>query len=287
MVVAGVGGDVGGDGVGYEGGRGVDQAVGGDGDALVVAIQEIEGFGDEVEFVALAEAHEFGEAEVGGGVVGAGEGVAGVAGETVVEVVAVLVGVAGDGGVEGASAAVVDDAGNFPVVEDVAKKWLAAMKRVGLGGDGGDQALALIGDARSALGTGVVGILDGRGLVGDQGVLAIVDGMGIGVREAEISSAGDAAIDGERGSVVVAGGGALEFVDGAELRDGAAERVDARREGARQRAGELPGGEGIDGVIAALEDGAGGIENGISESGGLHQVYVERADQVFSVNTEQ
>jgi hypothetical protein len=99
LVVTGVGGDVGGDRVGYECCGGVDQAVGGDGDALVVAVQEVEGF---------AEAYEFCEAEVGGGVVGAGESVAAVAGEAVVEVVAVPVGVAGDGGVVGASAAVVD-----------------------------------------------------------------------------------------------------------------------------------------------------------------------------------
>jgi hypothetical protein len=33
---------------------------------LVVAVQEVEGFGDEVEFVTLAEAQGFGEADVGG-----------------------------------------------------------------------------------------------------------------------------------------------------------------------------------------------------------------------------
>jgi hypothetical protein len=46
---------------------------------------------------------------------------AAVAGEPVVEVVAVLVGIAGDGGFEGASAAVVDDAGNLAIVEGVAR----------------------------------------------------------------------------------------------------------------------------------------------------------------------
>src|ERR1019366_747110 len=148
---------------------------GGDGDALIVAVEEIEGFGDEVEFVALTEAHGFGEAEVGGGVVGAGEGVAAVAGEAVVEVVAVLIGIAGDSGAEGASAAVVDHAGNLPVVKDVAEKFLATMKRVRLDGEGGDQALALVRDAGSALGAGHVGILHGGRLPGDEGVLAIVD----------------------------------------------------------------------------------------------------------------
>ena len=175
MVVAGVGGDVGGDGVGYKGRGGVDHAVGGDSDTLVVTVQKIEGFGREVEPVALAEAQGFGEAEIGGGVVGPGEGVAAVAGEAVVEVVAVLVGIAGGSGVEGASAAVVDDGGNFPVVKDVAEKFLAAMKRVDVGGEGGDEALALVGDAGSALGTRHVRILYGGGLTGDQGVLAVVD----------------------------------------------------------------------------------------------------------------
>ena len=165
-----------------------------------------------------------GEAKVGGGVVGPGEGVAAVAGEPVVEVVAVLIGIAGDGGVEGASAAVIHDGGDFPVVEGVAEKFVAAMKRAGLGREGGDQAITLVGDAGSALGAGGVGILHGGGLSGDERVLAVVDGVGVGEGDAQVGSARDAAIDGERGSVVIAGRRALEFVDGAELRDGAAER---------------------------------------------------------------
>ena len=48
----------------------------------------------------------------------------------------------------------------------------------------------------------------------------IVDGMGVGVGEAEIGSAGHAAVDGNSCAVVEAGGGALEFIDFAELGDG-------------------------------------------------------------------
>src|SRR6202040_2067893 len=113
-------------------------------------------------------------------------GVASIAGEAVVEIVAVLVGIAGDGGAEGASAAVVDHGGNLPVVEDVTERWVAAMKRMGLGGDGSDQALALVGDAGSAFGARVVGILDGGGLAGDQCILAVVDGVGVCIRKAKI-----------------------------------------------------------------------------------------------------
>jgi hypothetical protein len=79
----------------------------------------------------------------------------------------------------------------------------------------------------------------------------------------------------------------LEFVDGTEVRDRAAGRIDARRPGAGQRAGELPGRKGIDGVVVALKDGAGGIEDGISERVWLREIYIERTNQVFSTNTEQ
>ncbi len=57
-------------------------------DPLVVAVEQVERFGDKVEFVALAEAQGSGEAKVGRRIVGAGECVAAVAGEPVVEVVA-------------------------------------------------------------------------------------------------------------------------------------------------------------------------------------------------------
>ena len=70
------------------------------------------------------------------------------------------------------------------------------------------------------------------------------------------------------------------------MRDGASKRIDAGRERARQRLGELPGGEGIDGVEAVLKDGAGGIEDGIGESDGRRKVNVESADEVFAVDVE-
>src|SRR5258708_14345708 len=89
----------------YEG-RGIrDQAVRGNDQTLVVAVQKVEGLGDQVEFAALGEAEFASEAEVGGGIVGSGEGVTAVAGESVVEAVAVLVGIAGNGGIDRTSAA--------------------------------------------------------------------------------------------------------------------------------------------------------------------------------------
>ena len=124
-------------------------------------------------------------------------------------------------------------------------------------------------------------------MTGDQGILAIVDGLSVGVGEPQIGSAGDATCNGDCRSLVIARSGALKFVDGAEFCDGSAERIDARWPGTGQRAGKLPGREGIDSVVAADENGAGGIENGVSERGGLREIYVERADQVFSTNIEQ
>src|ERR1017187_6314543 len=161
------------------------------------------------------------------------------------------------------------------------------MEEMRFGEEGDDQALALVGDAGSAFGRRDVGILDGGRLSGDEGVLAVVDGVRVGVGEAQVGSAGDAAIDGERGSVVIAGGGALEFVDGAELRDGAAQRVDAGRPGAVESTGELPGRKRIDSVVVAREYGAGGIEDGIGGCDWLREVYIQRADQVFAANGEQ
>jgi hypothetical protein len=45
----------------------------------------------------------------------------------------------------------------------------------------------------------------------------------------------------------------LEHVDGAQLGDRASERIDTRRERAGQRLRELPGSEGIDGVVSPLK----------------------------------
>ena len=128
------------------------------------------------------------------------------------------------------------------------------MEQARLDGEGGDQALALVGDAGPALSAGSVGVLYGGGLARYERVLAVVDGAGVGIREPQVGSAGDSAVDGKRAPVVIAGRGTLEFVDGAELCDGAPERIDTGRIGAGQRLRELPGGKGIDGVISALKD---------------------------------
>ena len=50
---------------------------------------------------------------------------------------------------------------------------------------------------------------------------------------------------------------------------------------------ELPGREGIDGVVAALKDGSSGIEDGIVQRGGLREIHVEGADEMFAANVEQ
>ncbi len=219
-------------------------------------------------------------------VVGSGESVAAVAGKTVVVVVAVLVGIAVDGGVDGAPAAGGDDAGNFPVVENVAEEFVFAVEGPRLHRERGDEAVALVSDAGATLGVGIVGILHGRGFAGDQRVLAVVDGVGVGVGEAEIGAAGHAAVDGESCAVVDAGGGALKFVDRAQLGDGASQRIDAGRERAGQRLRVLPGGEGIDGVVSALKNRARGIEERISERDRRREIHIERADEMFAVDVE-
>jgi len=191
------------------------EAVGGDGDALIIAIEQVEGIDTQVESIAVSDVDFAGDAEIGSSVVGSGEAVAAVAGKPVVEIVAVLVGIASDAGVHWAPAAVVDDAGELPVVEDVAEKLVFTVKWARLGGKSDDQAIALIGDAGSAFSRGVVGILHGRGRACDQRILAVVDGMGVSVGESKIGSARNPAIDGERSAVVDARCGALKNIDGA------------------------------------------------------------------------
>src|SRR6202044_3333846 len=111
------------------------------------------------------------------------------------------------------------------------------------------------------------GVLAGGGRSGDQGVLTVVDRVGISVRETEIGAVGHAAIDGESCAIIDARGGALEFVDRAELGDGASEGIDTGRKRTGERLSVLPGGEGIDGVVTVLEDGTGGIEERVIDGG--------------------
>lgn len=76
---------------------------------LVVAVEQVEGFGDQVEFAAFSEAQSSGQTQVGSRIVGARECVATVAGEPVVEIIRVLVRIAGHSRVERPSTAVVHD----------------------------------------------------------------------------------------------------------------------------------------------------------------------------------
>ena len=178
------------------------QSIAGYGDAGVEMVEEVEGICGEVETVALGDVDFAHKPKVGGAVIRSGKGVAAVAGETVVEIVAVLIGIAANGRIDRTSAAGGHDAGNFPVVQDVAEEFLSAMKGAGLEGEGGDEAAALVGNAGTAFGIRLVGILDGGGRAGDEGVLTVVDGARVGVGEAEISTAGHAAVDGDGCAVV-------------------------------------------------------------------------------------
>jgi hypothetical protein len=92
---------------------------------------------------------------------------------------------------------------------------------------GEDEAVTLIGDAGAALGSKGVGILDGDGAFGDEGVLTVVDQVGEGVGEAAVEAVGHAAVQGDGCAVIGDGSAAIELVDSAELGDGAGERVDA------------------------------------------------------------
>ena len=168
----------------------------------------------------------------------------------------------------------------------MAEEFVAAMEEAWLGGEGGNKAVALVGDAGSALSIRLVGVLDCGGFASDESVLTVVDGVGVGIGKTEVRSVRHAAVDGESRAVVDAGGGALEFVNFAELGDGTSERIDARGKCAGRRLRVLPGGEGIDGVVAVLKYRAGGIEDGISERDRLRKVDIESADEMFAVDVK-
>lgn len=132
--------------------------------------------------------------------------------------------------------------------------------------------------------TRCVGVLQSGRLSRHEGILAVVDGVSIAVGEAPIRSASDAAIDRECGPVVIARGGALEFVDGSELRDRACKGFNARRPRTGQRSRELPGRERLDGAKASGEDRSSRIEDGIGRRDRLGQIHIQCPDQVFAVN---
>src|SRR5215469_10214930 len=137
-------------------------------------------------------------------------------GETIVEVVAVLVGIARHGCVHRASRAVVHNGRSAPVIKESAQHLVTAMEEAWFHGKREDKAMALVGDARTALGTRVIGVLDGCWLAGNKSILPIIDGAGIGARKPEIRTVRNAAIHRQRSSAVIAGSGALKFIDSAQ-----------------------------------------------------------------------
>src|SRR5262249_12857853 len=146
-----------------------------------------------------------------------GESIAAIARKAIVQGVVVLIGIARNRGVNGPSGAVIHDGREFPIVKEASQNFVAAMEQSRLGRERGNQSMALVGDAWSPLGAWDVRVLHGGGLPRDESVLAIVDRVRVSVGKAHVNAARHAAIQRKRSSRVVAGSGALEFVDGAEL----------------------------------------------------------------------
>jgi hypothetical protein len=71
---------------------------------------------------------------------------------------------------------------------------MTTVEKAWFGGTRENKTMALVGDAGTALGTWVIGVLDGCWLAGYKSVLPIVDGAGIGVREPKISTVRDATV---------------------------------------------------------------------------------------------
>src|SRR6202044_785991 len=153
-------------------------AVFGDQNALVVAVEQVEGFQNQVQLQALAHKQTAGQAQVGGGVIGSDERIAAGARQAVVGVVAVLIWIAWGHYVFGASASVSEDSGELPVVEHFLHHGLFAAEGFGVGDPGKHEALTLIGDAQASFGRGVIRVLHHRRDAGDKRILSIVDGFG-------------------------------------------------------------------------------------------------------------
>ena len=126
---------------------GIQEAVVSDLNTLVVTIEKIERFDNQVQFPPVPGNQAASDPHVGGGVVRADEGVAAVAGKTVIGGVSVLVGVTVHAGVDGPSAAYGDYAGKLPVVKEPPEKRVIAVERFGSGDPGQGEAMPLIGDA--------------------------------------------------------------------------------------------------------------------------------------------
>ncbi len=90
------------------------QAVVGDPKATVQTVEKVEGLSGKFQAPAVPGVELARQAHIGGGVVGAGEGIAARAGQAVVVAVVVLIGVPDDGGADRTPAACGDDSGIFP-----------------------------------------------------------------------------------------------------------------------------------------------------------------------------
>src|ERR1700722_11839786 len=110
-------------------------------------VEQVERVGCEFQAITLGGVDFTNQPEISGSVVGPSKSITAVPGKAVVVVVAVLVRIAGDGGVDGASAAGGDDAGNFPIVQHVAEKRVFAVKGTRLNRKSRHKAVALICDA--------------------------------------------------------------------------------------------------------------------------------------------
>src|ERR1700739_2943830 len=110
-------------------------------------------------------------------------------------------------------------AGKLPISENLRQQRLIPAEGLDFFNRREHETMALIGDARSALGRSGVGILHRDWTAGDQGILAIVEGMREGVRQTEIETAGHAPAQRNCCAVISAGSRAVELIDRAQLSD--------------------------------------------------------------------
>ena len=110
----------------HEVGRGTREAVVGDHDTLVVAIQCIESFGNQLEFVMWSHIETACKSKISCGVIGSEECVAAVSGNAVIGIVVILIGISGDAGIDGAATADGENSGKFPVVEELGQECVIA-----------------------------------------------------------------------------------------------------------------------------------------------------------------